>query len=246
MAQKAHPRRGWHPPGLSGSDALTEAERADLSELAREIDPESKSTKLADILAHVAIAYRLMRQQDAGAGGERPWTPQAPTTAEQRRALERLQEDLFGAWNNILLLDAESRKVLDLAYRSALFDGTDPKRPRYPLPEPGQLEDDQRALGRMVDRAAVALHLLPPAGGRRPLDSLRWFVLELATIHTRITDDSFAVGGERGTVDTLNPPAYWVARVVKIIDPDVTDANLMTAFRQDFNTLQIPTPSQGG
>ncbi len=342
MPRKARLRRGWNPPGLSGSDALTQGERVALSKIARDLKPpvlyvnlmhegippadaerllvkpmeqelrniegveEMRSTAflgganivlefeagfdvdlaladvrekvdlakpelpedadvectgLADELANVAITYRLMRQQDAKAPEppveptepptepalpKHAWVPQAPPTAEQRRALEHLREDLFRAWNAILSLDAASREVLDLAYRSALFDGTDPKRPRYPLAERGLLEDDQNALDRMVDRAAVALHLLPPAGGARPLHSLRWVVRELATIHTGITGDSFSVGRERDTVDTLNPPAHWVARVVKIIDPDVTDANLRTAFRQDFNTLQIPTPSQGG
>ena len=314
MPRKARPRRGWNPPGLSGSDALTQGERAALSKIARDLKPpESRSVGLADELANVAIIYRLMRQQDAKApelpveptepplpkhayirieegererSGERAWlamkgreilntfhgtharqkardwvgtkfnaspaqeievgAPQAPPTAEQRRALEHLRKHLSRAWEAFLSLDAASREVLDQAYRSAHFDGTDPKRPRYPLAEPGLLEDDQNALDRMVDRAAVALHLLPPAGGARPLHSLRWVVRELATIHTGITGDSFSVGRERDTVDTLNAPAHWVARVVKIIDPDVTDANLRTAFRQDFNTLQIPTPSQGG
>lgn len=242
MPRKApSPRRGWNPPGLSGSDALTQDERAALSEITRELKPpESRSPGLADELAHVAITYHLMRQQDAGADGGGPRAPQAPTPAEQRRTLEKLREDLSRAWENILSLDAASRKVLDLAYRSALFDGTDRRKPRYPLAELGQLEDDQRALDRMVDRAAVALHLLPSPGGRRPLHSLRWVVRKLATIHAGITGDPFSVGGARDDVEELNAPAYWVARVVKIIDPTVTDANLWTAFRQDFNTLQIP------
>lgn len=243
MLRKTRPRRGWNPPGLSGSDALTQGERAALSKIARELKPpESRSAGLADKLANVAITYRLMRQQDAKAGGEQPWKPQAPTTAEQRQALEHLLKDLSRAWEGILSLDAASREVLELAYRSALFDGTDPRRPRYPLAEPGHFEDDQRALDRMVDRAAVALHLLPSPGGRRPLHSLRWAVWELATIYTEIEGGSFSVGGARDNVEELNAPAYWVARLVKIIDPAVTDANLWTAFRQDFNTLQIPTP----
>ena len=254
MPRKARLRRGWNPPGLSGSDALTQGERAALSKIARDLKPpESRSVGLADELANVAITYRLMRQQDAKAPEppveptepplrKHAGAPQAPTTAEQRLALEHLRKHLFRAWEAFFSLDAASREVLDLAYRSALFDGTDPKRPRYPLAEPGLLEDDQNALDRMVDRTAVALHLLPPAGGAQPLHSLRWVVRELATFHTGITGDSFSVGRERDAIDTLNCPAHWVARVVKIIDPDVSDANLRTAFRQDFNTLQIPTP----
>ena len=171
----------------------------------------------------------------------RPWSPQAPTTAEQSRALEQLYDGLDRAWDAIKSLDAASREVLDLAYRSADFDGTDRRRPRYLLTEPGRLEDDQNALYRleddqntlyrMFDRAAVALRLLPRAGGALPLHSLRWVVRELATIYTETTGRSFSVGHERGTIDALNEPAHWVARVVKIIDPDVTDANLRTTFR---------------
>ena len=238
MPRKVRPRLS--PAGLSGSDALTEDERAALSEMAGELTaPVPSPAGLVDKLARVAITYRLMRQQDAGAGGERPWAPQGLKIAEQRRKLEHLSKSLANASESILSLDTPLRELLDVAYHSARPDTTVPtgrKIPHDPLAESGKFEDDQHALEHALDRMAagtsIALHLLlPPVGGRPSLGSLRWAIGELKKIYTGATGREFSVGEERDSVDALNWPARWVGLVVKIIDPDVTIANIRTVLR---------------
>ena len=237
MPRKACPRLS--PAGLCDEDALTDDEWAALARMARELTiPAPRLAKLVDKLVSVAITYRLMRQQDAGAGGERPWAPQGLTIAEQRRDLENLSKSLARVLESILSLDTPVLELLNLAYHSTPFDPPFPNRPHNPPPHLGEFEDDQLALERELDRMAaranIALHqLLPPVdvGGRPPLQSLRWAVGELKSVYTGIKGGKFSVGGKRGSVEGLNAPAHWVYRVVKIIDPDVTDSNIWTVFR---------------
>ena len=224
MPRKTKPRRGWYPPGLS---VLSDHEKSGLYDLAVEIEPASPDA-LSQKLIEVAITYHLRRQHDI---------PEAPRSSEKRAALKDLCAALNRAHQCLLTLDSQSFDVLDLAYRSAEFDGSHPKRPRYPMSSAGNLEDDSLALERLDDRATVAFHhLSPKAGGAPSLDTLRWAVGELASIF----GPSFSVGGERADIDMLNKPAHWVSRVIQVIDPNVTDANLRTAFRQDFSGLQKP------
>ena len=223
--------------GLSGRHALSKRERVALSKMARKLKPPaSRLAGLADKLVKVAITYRLMRQQDTGRGGGKAWAPQGLTIADQRRELKRLGKSLARVSENILSLDTPLLELLDHAYHSEPTDVDFPNRPHNPTPYLGEFEDDQHTLVRELDRMAVwtniALYqLLPPVGGRPPLKSLRWAVGKLKSAYTGIKDSKFSVGGERGDVGTLNAPAYWVVRVVKIIDPTVTDANIKTAFR---------------
>ena len=88
---------------------------------------------------------------------------------------------------------------------------------------------------RLQEAAERASAALPSGAGRASVDELRLLCTGLVEVYTEVSGERFAYdahpqGGGRYVF--LTNGARWVARVAKIIDPEITDANLVTAMRE--------------
>jgi hypothetical protein len=89
-------------------------------------------------------------------------------------------------------------------------------------------------LTRLQEAAERASAALPSGAGRASVDELRVLCAGLAEVYADLAGEQFTFDAHpqgRGRYAFLTNGARWVAHVAKIIDPEVTDASLVTAMR---------------
>lgn len=95
-------------------------------------------------------------------------------------------------------------------------------------------------MARLRTAAGEARSALPSGAGRTPIDELRTLCDGLAFAYENFSGRRFSydIHHESGGETTfLTDAADWVARVAKIVDPQITGANLRTAMRYLPNSL---------
>jgi hypothetical protein len=143
-----------------------------------------------------------------------------------RAELDRLSDALGAAMATIDQLDERARSAVDGALIEML--GGDERVSTRAYEEAQKkawtegISYTQSLMARIHEAAGRAKESLPRGDGREGLGTLRWLCDQLDGIYRRHST------AKRKPLKVVLP---WVGRVVKMIDPEVTDSNLRTALR---------------
>jgi hypothetical protein len=201
------------PPAHLKQIEIVNMEQA--AELAALLPPDVDVAGLRDALNDRGTIYRHFL-----------WCEDASRPAPIREELKQLEAKLAAARAALEGLSHRAERALNAAFVAdggelrALTDGI------------------AYADGRMkrIEDAACRAHSSMPSGDGRPRsDNLRSLCSWLEAIYNDFAGGREAYDRERKTF-TLNRAA-WITRVVALIDPEVTEANLSTALRE----LRKPT-----
>jgi hypothetical protein len=186
------------------------------AELAGEIGPDVDAGELQGLINDRGTIYRHFL-----------WCADASSPAPIRKELEELAAKLAAARS---ALEGLSDRAVRALNRALTADG-------------GELsvitDGIAYAEGRMrrVENAARRAHASMPSGDGRPRgDNLRSLRSWLAAIYDDLAGGRAAYDQSRKNF-MLNR-RDWIGRVVRLIDPEVTEANLSTALRE----LRKPPP----
>lgn len=181
---------------------------SDARELATLLGPSVRARTLQTKLNELGTMYRW------GLGVEGAYRPK-----EMRKELGQLAKLLGAAVAKLGQLDDRARRQMEaelsamLGAKRALTQG---------------VAFTRAAMARLQEAAERGRAALP-RGDKPGLDTLRWLCSALATVYE-------TASGKRYTYDAhgsefLSDGAYWIARVIAAIDPEVTRANLSTVLR---------------
>jgi hypothetical protein len=195
-------------------DDIVTAEQAAV--LAAELGPNVDAGELQGLINDCGTLYRRFL-----------WCEEASRPAPIREELKQLAHDLAAVRARLEGLSDRAVRALNHALAA---DGGELR----------VLTDGIAYAGgriKRVEDAARRAHAGMPSGDGRPRsDNLRWLCSWLAPIYNERAGGRPAYDQSRKNF-TLNR-SDWIARVVRLVDPEVTEANLSTALRE----LRKPPP----
>lgn len=225
MAKKAKPRWGYQKQGFALEQDGTFKQPAifsddQVSDLAGQIgvnDP-ARIAKLKGVLDDRADYYRIYKQHEEGPG--RP---------EVCAALFELLSRACDLHDMLLKLDSETEKALMSAYSPDRFDYEEQfANGRI------KLSRDIRHLRRLYSSIESAREATPKGiGGRIGISPLKWLALSMAEIYEAFSKDKFFLSEKYG----VTPSSKFVSATLRIVEPDATDINLVTAMRHAVHEL---------
>lgn len=221
MPKQVKPKLPWRASLLSVGASVTAEQQAALRVLAQEIAPEAADSLTHEVVKHVTD-YRLFRRYDSAERGEQN-ADAAPSAAQVCASIMALDAALGVVRDCLRDLDQQSKMELQFAAGGV-----------------AKYADDVNALRQLHTHVKAAIKNLPVSSGRPGRNSLVHFAQMLADTFAQTTGIPFSVGRGASTIESFNRPAYWVARVISIVEPDISASALRTAFKRinKINVLQ--------